>query len=576
MMPERVRKKFAAMLACAVLLPATAEFVAGCSRDTVAERDTLVAIASPAIPITVQEVTNPFRGQFEDLMQPLFPQGNPADKRFPAWPKTQDASIRLPWRQLQPADPNTLPANASDDQKYDFSGIDQALAQTAARGARLILQVFSYNSCCNDSYPDNTNIEIPDWLRALPGSSTSYPGPPTGSAAPRITQVVPNWNDPNYLTGFEQLLAALGRRYDRDERLSVFEFSGYGDFSENHISYIRDSLGAPGPTQEDSLKELGYYSVFRDQTINLASIGRLVVAHTRAFPHTQMDVTANNPEILRELIVDPNITTKLDAPVGIRTNSLGSYSPMPSWATHPSSQYLIQKKPLIAEVRKRFESAPVIAEWGGDIKNGRESDLPNFFQQGLRDVVQYHVAMTSSVNFPGSGSTKQMDPKLYLQWAQANVIAGYRYSVEARAGSESVSDGAATIAANWTNYGSAAALEKWLPGYRLIDFSGSAVRTIPSHVVLKNVVHEEAADSTDSQPVPVSADENVRIDLAGLPPGHYTLQASVDWQQHKPDGTHVVQYPPMQLARDGRDSAGWYPIAALNIPRSNLKAGSPQ
>jgi len=573
-MPGRVRQ-FTAMLGCAVLVAATGEFVAGCRRDTVAERDTLVAIASPPIPDTVQEVTNPFRGQFEDLMQPLFPQGNPADKRFPAWPKSQDASIRLPWRQLQPTDPSTLPRNASDDQKYDFSVIDQALAQTAARGARLILQVFSYNSCCNASYPANTNIEIPDWLRALPGSSTSYPGPPTDSAAPRITQVVPNWNDPNYLAGFEQLLAALGRRYDKDERLSVFEFSGYGDFSENHISYIRDALGAPGPTQEDSIKALGYYAVFRDQTIDLASIGRLVVAHTRAFPHTQMDVTANNPEILREMLVDPNVTTKLDTPVAIRTNALGSYSPMPDWATVPYSQYVIQKNPFLAQLRKRFESAPVIAEWAY-IKNGRVRDVPSFYQQALRDVVQYHVSMTSSVNFPDSGSTTPMDPKLYLQWAQANVMAGYRYSVEARAGSESVNGGAATIAANWTNYGSAASFEKWVPGYRLIDFSGAVARTLPSHVLLKNIVHEEPADSSDSQPVPASTNETVHIDLAGLPPGHYTLQASVVWQQHKPDGIHAVNYPPMQLARDGRDSSGWYPIATLDIPRSNLKAVSPQ
>ena len=53
-------------------------------------------------------------------------------------------------------------------------------------------------------------------------------------------------------------------------------------------------------------------------------------------------------------------------------------------------------------------------------------------------------------------------------------------------------------------------------------------------------------------------------------PGHYTLRASVDWQQHKPGASHVVDYPPMQLARDGRDGSGWYPVAALDIPRDGL------
>lgn len=558
-------RKLAAVLAAAVLA------VGGCADHDAAPRESLVALASPAIPIDTQEVTNPLRGQYEDLLQPLFPQGNAADRRYPAWPKTHDVSLRLSWRQLQPTDPGTLAPNAADDQKYDFHMIDEALADASKRGARLMLQVYSYNSCCNAQYPDNTNIEIPDWIRAFPGSSTSYPGPTTSS--PRITQVVPNWNDPHYLDGFEKLLEGLGRRYDTDERLSVFEFSGYGDFSENHISYIRDTLKAPGPSQEDSMKQLGYYAVFHDQTITLDSIRRLVAAHARAFPHTQMDVTSNNPEIMRELFEDPNITGRLDAPVGIRTNALGMYSPMPAWATNPYSQYVLQKNPFIDVVRKRFASAPVITEWA-DLTDGRSRDLPSYYRQALRDIVKYHVAMTSSVNFPDSRSSTAMDSALYLQWAQANVIAGYRYSATARSGSESVRDQVATITATWTNYGSAAAIEKWSPGYRVVDFSGAVVRTIPSHVVLKDLVHHDDGDS--AQPVPDSKDETVRVELAGLPPGHYALQAAAEWRQHKPGASHVVDYPPMQLARDGRDSSGWYPIATLDIPRTDRKAGSAQ
>jgi hypothetical protein len=68
----------------------------------------------------------------------------------------------------------------------------------------------------------------------------------------------------------------------------------------------------------------------------------------------------------------------------------------------------------------------------------------------------------------------------------------------------------------------------------------------------------------------------VSVDLAGLAPGHYTLRASVDWQQHKPAASHVVNYPPMQLARDGRDDSGWYPIATLDIPRDVLTSAPRQ
>lgn len=74
--------------------------------------------------------------------------------------------------------------------------IDNALAQAAGRGMRLTLRVCAYNSCCNADNPNDTNLAIPDWLRAIPGTSTSYLGPPTGSSTNPVTQVVPNWNDP--------------------------------------------------------------------------------------------------------------------------------------------------------------------------------------------------------------------------------------------------------------------------------------------------------------------------------------------------------------------------------------------
>ena len=239
---------------------------------------------------------------------------------------------------MQPTDPRTLPPDAPDDRKFDFSVIDDALTKLASRNMRLTLRVYAYNSCCNDSYPNNTNIAIPDWVRAVPGATTSYPGPPN-SSAPGVTQVVPNWNDPAYLNAFGQLLAALGRRYDGDERLSVFEFSGYGDFSENHIAYLRDTLGAPVPAPDDSVAKLGYYSQFRDQSITIASIRQLVAANVNAFPHTQLVVTPQNPEIVRELLAD-DVTKKLSAPVGIRSDCLGVQSPLPAWAESNDSQYV--------------------------------------------------------------------------------------------------------------------------------------------------------------------------------------------------------------------------------------------
>jgi hypothetical protein len=544
-----------------VVVVCAALFLSGCSNPS--NLEPLTAIVSPAIPLSVQEIPNPLRGQYEDLLMPLFPQGNPALRRYPAWPASYDASLRVSWRQLQPTDPQTLSPDAPDDRRFDFSVIDDALTKLASRNMRLTVRVVAYSSCCDTSYPNNTNIAIPDWMRS---ASVSYTGPPRFWWTPGVTQVVPNWNDTHYLDAFGQLLAALGRRYDGDERLSVFEFSGYGDFSENHIAYLRDKLGAPGASPEDSVANLGYYSQFRDQSISIAAIRQLVAATVNAFPHTQLVVTPLNPEIVRELLAD-DVTKKLSAPVGIRSDCLGVYAPLPVWAESEGSHYVRSKDPLVGELKDRLASALVITEWC-QLPNG--TDPKAYYEKGLRDVVKYHVSMTSSYNFPDVDSATSMNPALYLLWAQANVSAGYRYSVEARPGSESVRDGVATIAVTWTNYGSAGATEKWVPGYRLVDFSGAVIRTLPASVVLKTLVQEHSGDNSGMEPVPASSSESVAVDLAGLAPGNYTLRASVDWQQHKPDASHVVNYPPMQLARDGRDDSGGYPIATLDLSRDVL------
>lgn len=547
-----LRKNALVVVAC-LALAAT-----GCGHH--ADPGPLSAMISPAIPASVQEISNPLRGQYEDALSPLFPQGNPAQQRYPAWPASYDASLRVSWRQLQPVDPHTLPADAPDDRKFDFSAIDDALTKLASRNMRLVLRVFAYSPCCSASYPDNTDIAIPDWARP---AATSYPGPPNGSA-PGVTHVVPNWNDPNYLNAFAELLAALGRRYDADERVSVFEFSGYGDSGENDVAYARDSLGAPGPGADDSVAKLGYYSQFRDQTITKASIGRLVAANVDAFPHTQLVVDPQNPEIVRELFGD-DVTKKLSAPVGIASDCLGVRAPLPAWAESSDSHYVKSNDALVNAIKQRLASAPVITEW---CRLPSGTDPRSYYEKGLHDVVRYHVSMTSSTNFPDRDSTTPMDPKLYLLWAQANASAGYRYAVEARPGSQSIQGKVAAISVVWTNYGSAAATEHWAPGYKVVDSSGTVIRTLPAAVNLQTLVHDDSSPSRE-EAVPASSTESVHVDLAGLAPGHYTLRASVDWRQHKPGGSHVVNYAPMALARDGRDGSGLYPIATLDLARDS-------
>ena len=92
------------------------------------------------------------------------------------------------------------------------------------------------------------------------------------------------------------------------------------------------------------------------------------------------------------------------------------------------------------------------------------------------------------------------------------------------------------------------------------------MRTLPANGQPQDIGPRRFQPVTE-EAVPASSTETVAVDLTGLAPGHYTLRASVEWQQHKPGATHAVNYAPMTLARDGRDGSGLYPIATLDIPR---------
>lgn len=73
-----LRKSAAVVAVCAALV------LSGCAAHR--NLGPLSPVASPAIPSSLQEIPNPLRGQYEDLLLPLFPQSNPAQKRYPAWP----------------------------------------------------------------------------------------------------------------------------------------------------------------------------------------------------------------------------------------------------------------------------------------------------------------------------------------------------------------------------------------------------------------------------------------------------------------------------------------------------------
>lgn len=526
--------------------------LAGCSSPSKTPEFRLPQI----IEFSAPDLVNPMRGQYRNLATPLFPPADQADDRYPRWPGSTDTSIRIDWRTLQPRDPRTVPAAASDSEKYDFSVIDTALAIAAATHSRIGIRVSAFNSCCDTHYPNNTDISVPDWLLTVPGATRTY-------RHAGINYVIPDWNNVHYLSHFVELLAALGRRYDRNERLLMFEMSGYGDFSENHVAFMRDTLMMPGPNPEDSERKLGYFSQYQDQYITKDSITTLVDATLSAFPNTWLITAAGNPEITRQLLFSsPRLRSRVKS-VGIRADGLGVFRPIPAWAESPYSRYVQLQDPIVNVVANRYRIAPIVTEW---IPNPPKPIHPmDYYQTGLRDVVNDHVSMTASTGFPAQVTKAPMPSDQFEVWSKANKFSGYRYAVTSTEIPDAVPPlSPFTLSFRWTNFGVAPTYERWEPQYDIVSSSGHTVRTLRAGLDLVGLVADQHFDEHSQTPASISTLDRVTVD-DGLAAGTYVVRVRVGWNEHKPEATTTVDFPPMHLAQTERGADGSYPILQFRV-----------
>jgi Domain of unknown function (DUF4832) len=492
--------------------------------------------AAAVIPFSATDLVNPKRGQYQDIGIPLYPQS--ATSSYPPWPGTYDAGDRFLWSQIQPASADT----------YDFTSIDNEIAAAHAHNQRFHFRIMAFASNGDSGH---TVMGVPGWLHATPGATTDY-------YFGGKKYVVPNWNADAYLTPLEHLIAAVGARYDHDERVEWFEFSGYGDWSENHIGFMAENLGAPGPSPENSIAQLGYYSQLDDQSITKASITRMVNATLAAFPDTQIIVGDDNFEITRQfLAASPR------RPVGIRADCLGVYPPPQVWASAPDSWYVQHHDPVITALLARWRIAPVVTEWCNFQPDGATA----FFQQAIKDTVNYHVSLVASnVSLVASNGGVAPSSDTYEIWARTNKYAGYRYAVTSATMPASAAPGSALpITVRWTNFGTAPSYDNWQVVYELRDSDNTVVKTVQSALTLRNIAAEQNYTDTTKDPASAANGDTFSLPTSGLPAGNYKLVAKVVWNEHKPHGKNTVNYPPMTLAQAGRDNDGGYPIGGIQL-----------
>lgn len=474
------------------------------------------------------DVINPMRGQYQDIGVALHP---PANSGTSTWPGTYDAGNRFLWSQLQPT--------SADD--YDFSLIDQEIEAAHAENRRFHFRVMAL--CSAGCAKGRLNSVVPEWLRSRPGATSEF-------SNTDATYVVPNWNADAYLIAAEKLIAALGARYNKDERVAWFEFSGYGDWSENHVGFVAKELGAPTPSADESVEQLGYHDQYHDQAITKSSITRLVDATLFAFPDTRIVVAAGNPEIMRQFLA-----ASPSHPVGIRGDCLGVIAPPQYWATDPDSWYVHHDKQLVSALLSRWKSAPVVTEWCNYQPDGKAS----YFERALKDVVNYHVSMVAS-------NVIAPESRFEDRWERANKYAGYRYAVTSSTMPDRTAAGTdLPITLRWTNFGTAPNYDRWVIWYEILDEAGTVVMKLKSALLPSTIAAEQTYDDVSRHPAAATTDDTFVMPTRELPAGGYTVVAKVVWSEHKPGGVNVVDYPTMELAQSGRDSEGGYQVAQFRL-----------
>lgn len=471
--------------------------------------------AAAVIPFSASEVINPGRGQF---------QGH-ADKPLQAgWSVVRDCGDRFNWKDIQP----------SSSGSYTWTALDNAIAAAAAQGRRYHMRIMAFNSFQHLYDSSTTAQSVPSWLRSTSGATTDrlHSG---------ITYVIPNWDNNSYLTAVENLIAAIGARYDNDERVEWFEFSGYGDWSENHVAFMKDELGLPGPAPEDSIAQLGYYSQYYDQYMTQTGITRLVNAHLAAFTKTRI-VANSHPEIHRQLFAAS--TTK---PAGVRGDAMGAYTPLEDWCTNEWSWYVENNQQIVADMLDRWQVAPVVSEFA----NWYPTNAADFHEKALADVVNYHVSLVSNnIEVAPAGTDLARLVRTYK-------YAGYRYSAQAGAPS------GGNVPVTWTNYGVAPTYDAWQVVYDFRDEDGEIVKTVNSSLDLGELAAAQAYSDLNADPTPATTVDS--ISLSGLDAGTYSVWARVIWAEHKASGTHTWSEDPMALAMTDRGDDGGYKIGGFTL-----------
>lgn len=360
----------------------------------------------------------------------------------------------------------------------------------------------------------------------------------------------PNYNSNYYLTWLLDLNTAVnahieatsynGVRY-RDV-INCIDIRGYGAWGEWHSGYT--------PNNQISDYPSGTFPT-------VASLKRIVDAHTNAFPNFQLVCmiaafdanylgnTMNPPEIAHYILTHRGTNR---GPIGWRRDQWGALDNylMNYLEFNTRSFNGVVFNTLIMD---RWRTAPITGEppaWNPD----EYSDLE-------RQIRLYHATSFGNGNYGGGVAPSQLNTRNRIR--AASKASGYRLVLEGGTMATSIATGSPfSITLNWRNVGISPTYDDWDIIYELKNSGGTTVWSGTSAFELRLFLPQTTATArTDNFTVPTS-----------VPAGTYSLIMYVR------DPVNYRQ--PLPLAITGRRSDGGYVIrSSVNVTTGSSSSNTP-
>jgi hypothetical protein len=404
---------------------------------------------------------------------------------------------------------------------YDFSSIDSALSSLPA-GQRFGFRVMA-NNYCYSGFSDGR--DIPEYL-TMTGKGWTAPVSASNCSSSQTQVYVPDWNDSGFLLGVQNLMKALGAKYNQDPRIAWVDIGIFGDWGEWHISEY--------PYCDST------YNTQQAWMATEASLQTIINAHVQAFPNKQLVISTtpyvtpdtNSPILMYALGLSP--------PIGLRKDSWGSTWWNTSWnlwavttgsitmgGSCPTSySALAMSADQLNQIMSRWQTAPVAVEsYGG-------SDSFQVGEQGLVAQIQdCHAACIENGSWEGPWSSISAGNQQGL--IDSGLAAGYRLYPSSISVTQS-SNTSLALSATWQNLGASPTYDTWKVAWSFVNPSdGLVLFSTTSSIDLRQVMPAWEYGSCTSgmtvPPTPTGA-QTVVVDALSLPAhlsDNYQLQVKV-------------------------------------------------